>query len=139
MKNISIYDITGRILRTVNCPESQVAVQIKVGEAYVEGEFSSDEFQIRSEVLEKLPPKPTEYHLFNYTSQQWQDPRTPATEWPLVRVKRDALLSETDWVITKAMEMGTPVPDAWKVYRQALRNITTQADPFALTWPVVPA
>lgn len=83
-------------------------------------------------------PRPSPYHTFNYTNKQWEDPRTAATEWPLVRATRDALLADTDWVVTKALELGTPVPDAWKTYRQALRNTTTQPDPFNLVWPVMP-
>lgn len=83
--------------------------------------------------------RPSPYHQFNYTRKQWEDPRTPATEWPLIRAKRDTLLSDTDWVVTKAMEMGTPVPAVWRTYRQALRDITLGTDPFAVVWPVMPA
>jgi hypothetical protein len=28
--------------------------------------------------------------------------------------------------------------EAWATYRQALRDITTQTDPFELNWPVTP-
>lgn len=41
-----------------------------------------------------------------------------------LRAKRDALLNETDWIVTKAKETGTTIPTAWKTYRQALRDIT---------------
>lgn len=139
MKNISIYDGTGQILRTVSCPESQVDVQIKTGESYLDGEFPGGEFQVKEGKPEKLPPQPTEFHVFNYTSQRWDDPRTRVTELAVVRTKRDALLDETDWVVTKAVETGVASSTPWKVYRQALRDITTQADPFNLVWPVAPA
>lgn len=138
MKTISIYDSTGQILRTVNCPESQVDVQIRTGESYLEGEFSGSEFQVKDGKPEKLPPQPTEFHVFNYISNRWDDPRTATTEWPLVRTKRDTLLSDTDWIVTKATEKGTTVPALWKTYRQALRDIPLQADPFNLVWPTLP-
>lgn len=41
-----------------------------------------------------------------------------------LRAKRDALLNETDWIVTKAKETGTTIPTDWKTYRQALRDIT---------------
>tara|TARA_X000001036_G_scaffold417084_1_gene434759 strand:- start:813 stop:1073 length:261 start_codon:yes stop_codon:yes gene_type:complete len=39
------------------------------------------------------------------------------------RERRDLLLSESDWVVTKAMEEGTEIPTNWKTYRQALRDL----------------
>jgi len=57
-----------------------------------------------------------------------------------VRGDRDKLLSECDWVVTKAKETSTNVPAAWKTYRQELRDITTQAGfPNTVTWPIKPS
>ena len=56
-----------------------------------------------------------------------------------VRLERDRLLTETDWVITMHKELGTNIPTAWKTYRQALRDITTQEGfPNDITWPEKP-
>ena len=56
-----------------------------------------------------------------------------------VRQGRDRLLSECDWVITKSLELGEPVPDAWATYRQALRDIPTQEGfPIDFDWPTKP-
>lgn len=52
-----------------------------------------------------------------------------------VRRKRDALLAASDWVVTRAVETGTPVPAEWSEYRQALRDITEQAE---IIWPDKP-
>ena len=43
-----------------------------------------------------------------------------------LRRQRDVLLAETDWVVIKARENNANVPSAWKTYRQALRDLTTQ-------------
>lgn len=59
-------------------------------------------------------------------------------KWEEVRRARNALLSETDWVAIKSGETGTPVPVAWLEYRQALRDITNQPDPFQIVWPTRP-
>lgn len=41
-----------------------------------------------------------------------------------LRIKRNALLTETDYIVIKAKETGATIPTAWKTYRQALRDIT---------------
>ena len=57
-------------------------------------------------------------------------------QWAVVRIERNKLLAESDW---------TQLPDApvdaavWATYRQELRDITTQADPFAIIWPESPS
>ena len=57
-----------------------------------------------------------------------------------LRYERDLKLSETDWVATKASETGVAEPDAWKTYRQALRDLPSNtSDPFNPTWPTKPS
>ena len=56
-----------------------------------------------------------------------------------VRSHRGGLLAETDWIVTKSLEAGEPVPDAWASYRQALRDITAQEGfPYSVIWPAKP-
>ena len=67
----------------------------------------------------------------------------------LLREKRDELLAETDWVVTKASETGVAETTAWKTYRQALRDLpassTPKVDSFnnldltSVTWPTKPS
>ena len=59
-------------------------------------------------------------------------------QWAKVKIARAQFLESTDWVILRAQDQGTPVPDEWKVYRQGLRDITEQPDPFNIQWPVRP-
>lgn len=75
-------------------------------------------------------------HVFNYTTRQWEDPRTPETEWPLVRAQRSRLLAASDW--TQLPDVPLATKDAWATYRQALRDITQQPDPFSIIWPPTP-
>ena len=57
----------------------------------------------------------------------------------LLRVERNAKLTETDWVITMHKELGTNIPAAWKTYRQALRDITdTYTSLDDVVWPEKP-
>ena len=61
-----------------------------------------------------------------------------ATQWTAIRSERDRRLNETDWVSIRAADTATPMSAEWAAYRQALRDITTQTDPFSITWPTKP-
>jgi hypothetical protein len=61
-----------------------------------------------------------------------------ATQWTAIRSDRDNRLKETDWVSIRAADTATPMSTEWSTYRQALRDITTQSDPFNITWPTKP-
>ena len=58
------------------------------------------------------------------------------SQWTVIRAERNKLLVESDW---------TQLPDApvdaaiWATYRQALRDVTNQANPFAIIWPQGPS
>ena len=97
---------------------------------------------------------------FDYSGLEWQDSSTKPTETEIdneltrlnnlepmtaLREYRDMLLAETDWVVTKAAETGVAETDAWKTYRQALRDLPSSATPELdgpfvknVTWPTKP-
>lgn len=55
------------------------------------------------------------------------------------RANRDFLLSETDWVVIKAMELSQTISTEMSTYRQALRDVPAQAGfPDTITWPTKP-
>ena len=56
-------------------------------------------------------------------------------EWTRVRNKRNGLLEDTDWRASSDLTLSND----WKTYRQALRDITTQADPYNISWPTEPS
>ena len=57
----------------------------------------------------------------------------------MVRTERNRKLAECDWVVTMHKEKGTNIPAAWKTYRQALRDMTSQSDPQNAVWPTKPS
>ena len=61
-----------------------------------------------------------------------------AEKWKRVRLRRDRMLNDSDWVVTKATETGVTVSSAWKTYRQKLRDVPSQSDPDDITWPTKP-
>jgi len=58
------------------------------------------------------------------------------SQWPIIRAERNKLLAESDW----SQLPDVPVDAAtWATYRQALRDVTDQANPFAIIWPERPS
>jgi hypothetical protein len=62
-----------------------------------------------------------------------------AQPWKELRQERDKRLAECDWVTLKAYSTETPVPEEWKVYMQALRDLpSVTEDPANPVWPTPP-
>lgn len=57
-------------------------------------------------------------------------------QWFVIREIRNELLSECDW--TQLSDIPTETKAIWSEYRQSLRDITSQTNPFNITWPVKP-
>ena len=57
------------------------------------------------------------------------------TQWYLIRAQRNSLIEQTDWRAGSDVTLS----DEWKTYRQALRDVPTQSDPFNITWPTEPS
>ena len=63
-----------------------------------------------------------------------------AQPWKELRTERNKRLAECDWVVIRATSTDTPIPEEWKVYMQALRDLpSTTEDPANPVWPVQPA
>ena len=90
----------------------------------------------------RIPEKSSMFEKWDRTQKVWVDPRTEAeklaTQWASIKAKRDSILTSSDWRVIKAADTGIPLAENWKVYRQILRDITTQSDPFNILWPVAP-
>jgi hypothetical protein len=56
-------------------------------------------------------------------------------EWASVRTERNKRLVESDWTQLPDAPLTTLDKSDWSIYRQQLRDITEQADPFSLVWP----
>lgn len=93
-------------------------------------------------VVDYQPPAPpdTEFETFAWDDalRRWVGTPTVAAHWRHVRAERDRRLAACDWIVARSSERGEPVPQAWRDYRQALRDITTRADPLNIKWPEPP-
>jgi len=60
-------------------------------------------------------------------------------KWAEVRTKRNTLLNESDWTQFQDSPItGSSLTD-WQTYRQSLRDVTTQSDPYNIVWPTIPS
>ena len=57
-------------------------------------------------------------------------------QWEEIRIQRNQLLTECDW--TQLSDISTETKEVWITYRQSLRDITSQSNPFNINWPVKP-
>ncbi len=130
---ISYNNITGEILSTGRCPFEIINLQ---GANVIEGTADDSKQYIDINTLEIInkPNKPDGEYIFDYNIKNWI-PDT-AQQWNEVRYKRNQLLQESDW--TQLPDVPLSTKEVWAAYRQQLRDITNQADPFNIVWPIAP-
>ena len=89
--------------------------------------------------LDSSQTKPTETEVNSKISEL-----DNAEAMRLLRIERDVRIAKTDWRASSDLTLS----DAWKTYRQALRDITTQIpklgsdyklDLTSVTWPTEPS
>ena len=83
------------------------------------------------EWLDSVQTKPTETEINNKISEL-----DAAEAMRLLRLERNSRIAETDWRASSDLTL----PDAWKTYRQALRDLpATESDPENATFPTKPS
>ena len=60
-------------------------------------------------------------------------------KWAEVRTKRNTLLNESDWTQFQDSPITGSTLTEWQTYRQSLRDVTTQSDPYNIVWPTIPS
>ena len=79
--------------------------------------------------------KMTDEEIAALEASQPTDAEILAQKWERVRIERNGKLKVTDWRASSDVTLS----DAWKTYRQALRDVPTQSDPDSITWPTEPS
>ena len=74
--------------------------------------------------------------IHGWTEEQFLEAYKPDM-WGEIREKRDDLLLETDW--TQNPDVPETTKAKWQAYRQALRDVPSQSDPYNITWPTRPS
>jgi hypothetical protein len=82
-----------------------------------------------------IPEKPEGRYVFDYGTEAWVlDEQAAEND---VRTQRNALLAKSDW--TQLDDAPGATKQAWREYRRALRDITSQPGfPHDVEWPEPP-
>lgn len=137
MKEFLRYDSTGRVVSVGVCQDSCFHLQRGYPDELLEfsGVFVGlDTHYVENGALVTMPPRPTQHHVFNYAAKTWE--LDSAGAWQEVRQRRNTMLAASDW--TQLPDVPLETKSAWTAYRQALRDVTSQADPLNIEWPQVP-
>jgi hypothetical protein len=136
--NYTIYNLTtGEIYSSGSVPD--VSIQ-KVPEGFALILQQSNPFTdyiVNGEVI-SLPPKPeTGAYVFDYSQQKWvEDTQEQESD---VLAKRNSLLQQSDWTQIPNNPLTPEQQEAWAIYRQELRDVTSQSGyPFNVIWPTPP-
>ena len=116
-------------------------------------ELTKLSYQALQELVENFPPPRMsygpDYDLIELPEGYTKPPKEEfeaklqelidAQPWNELRAERDMRLAKCDWVVIRATSTDTPVPEEWKTYMQALRDLpTVTEDPANPVWPVPP-
>lgn len=83
---------------------------------------------------EQLPDTPAGDGPWEWGGSAWNRDFAPGLA--ALRAERDARLLACDW--SQLADVPEATREAWQPYRQALRDITATADPYAPDWPSPP-
>jgi hypothetical protein len=146
--NINLIIFTendGRFVRYITCSEDTSSAQASQGEiaanangkTYAEAEYTY--YDIQTNLVVDMPPKPGEWFRFDYQLKQWViDEYSAGIE---AKRTRQLLLQQSDWTDTASApeRLGSMLYDQWQEYRQTLRDITEQTGyPINIVWPIPP-
>jgi hypothetical protein len=105
------------------------------------GEWGSPQVTVHLEVPEGLDPQcltaVREGEEITLQTDPAKVTQKTADQWASVRTQQRQKLYESDWTCS-VTDYEVPNKSEWVQYRQALRDVTTQTDPFAIVWPVAP-
>jgi hypothetical protein len=103
---------------------------------FVEVEINSNQFYDGSDfVIEE--DEVVEYQkVRNKTPQEIEEELNG--QWTVIRYRRNEFLTECDWTQLSDSPLSEQKKEEWKTYRQSLRDITVQSDPFNIIWPTKP-
>ena len=109
------------------------------------GEWGSPQVTVHLEVPEGLDPQCImAVRADDGTITLQEDPQKiedhKAALWSQLRIERNRLLQQSDWVALADAHLSQDKKDAWFTYRQSLRDLPENAtDPTQVTWPVSPS
>lgn len=137
--NFTIYNLaTGEILQSGQCQDEDYDLQhIPENCAIINLASNCDNQYVDNLLVVDKPAKPTEFHVFDYEIKQWVPNFDIAAQ--NAKRQRNLFLYQSDWTQLPHNPLTPEKQQQWAEYRQALRDITMQAQyPFQINWPLQP-
>lgn len=103
---------------------------------FVEADINSNQYYDGSDFVIQ-ENEVVEYQKVRNKTQQEIEEETEGM-WRAVRDGRNQLLLGCDWTQLSDSPLTTEKKNEWQTYRQSLRDITEQSDPFSINWPTKP-
>lgn len=107
--------------------------------AMLSGMYNAEDYyvDVNNNTVVAMPPRPSTYHVFDYTNKTWVDARTIEDQKIIVKSLRNRYLDESDWTQLPDVQLSTK--SEWAIYRQELRDVTSQSGyPLNVIWPTPP-
>lgn len=134
MKNYISFSETGEILKTGTCSENDLPLQ---GQNVIEGIANDRTQYIENNIVVDMPSKPNGEAYFDFDTKQWV--LDYSSQQNVIKKQRAELLSLSDWTQIPNGPLTQEQQQLWAVYRQELRDITSQSGyPFNVVWPTPP-
>ena len=106
---------------------------------YVESTEYSDDYTKNIEEGTPILSDSSYIQVWNITDATEEEISAKLEEkWVEVRIMRDALLAQSDWTQFQDSPISGTTLAEWQTYRQSLRDVTSQPNPFNLSWPAKP-
>lgn len=136
MKTITIYESNGKIIGCFSIPDNEINLMV-ADNFYIEEVSDPLTQYVKNSQIVNMPPKPGDAYIFDYTTKKWIGDTSAATTE--ATNKRNLLLQQSDWTQIPNNPLTVEQQESWAVYRQELRDITTQSGyPFNVVWPTPP-
>jgi hypothetical protein len=128
---------TGEITRNISCPENMIESQLNAGEGFIEGTASDETQYISQQSIVNKSEKPDWFYDYDYQTHSWVVNETKLILQ--IMQQRNSLLIGSDWTQIPNGPLTIETQEQWAVYRQQLRDITSQSGyPFNVVWPTQP-
>ena len=138
MKNYFLHDDAGKIHISGTCQATDFQRHAQAGFSLKEGEAHPLRDYFDGASVQPLPPKPSQHHVFDYAVKGWKPDFSLAEA--AVRQQRDQLIGKSDWTTLADVPLSEQARLQWAAYRQALRDVTSQAGfPQKVDWPEAPS
>lgn len=127
MRIFTIYDVaTGEIKRRISTSQEGILINVFDGEDYIEGEYSDETYIVVNGVTQQKPKSELDAIAAERATAQ-------------MKMRRDMLLNASDFTQVPDAPFTSEQQQAWRVYRQALRDLPDNiSDIFNIAWPVEP-